>query len=182
MKNKHHSGFTLVETLVAISVLLLSVTGAFSAARNGIISATYSKDQVIAFYLAAEAVEEIRNIRDTNGLNPSHPGWLTGIAAQASDPCYFGKVCTIDIVNTDVNGNPTIATCSGGSGTCPVLKLDPTYGFYGYSAGWKDTIFNREIKLKQINADEVSILVSVIWKKGVVNRTFNIRENIFNWQ
>jgi prepilin-type N-terminal cleavage/methylation domain-containing protein len=178
--NNKQKGFTLVETLVAISILVMSITGAFTAAQNGISSAIYSKDQIIAFNLAAEGAEQIRNLRDENGIKGQN--WLTGIANSSGDPCYFGKVCTVDAVNTDVNGKPIMAACSGALGTCPVLKQDPTNGFYGYASGWTDTTFKREISLTSINSHEISILVRVSWSKGLVNRQFDIKENLFDWK
>ena len=52
MKKRLTKGFTLVETLVAISVLSLSIAGAFTAVQGGIQSSTVAKDQITAFYLA----------------------------------------------------------------------------------------------------------------------------------
>ena len=52
MKTK--KGFTIIESLVAISILTLAITGATSAIQAGISSYTFSKDQIIAFYLAQE--------------------------------------------------------------------------------------------------------------------------------
>lgn len=173
-------GFTLVETLVAIGILVTAVTGAFTAAQAGISSAIYSKDQIIAFNLAGEGVEQIRNLRDENGIKGQN--WMSGIAQNSSDPCYFGKVCTVDAVNTDANGRPIITTCSGALGTCPVLKQDPVNGFFGYASGWTDTAFKREITLTQVNDHEVSMLVRVSWSKGLNNRQFDVRENIFDWK
>jgi prepilin-type N-terminal cleavage/methylation domain-containing protein len=167
-------GFTIVESLVAISILVLAVTGAFTAAQKGISSATYSKNQVLAFYLAGEGVEQIRNIRDGNGL--SQRPWLTGISASQSDPCYFGNTCTVDTVNN------VIAVCSGGASGCPNLQQDPVDKFYGYHSGWTGTIFKRSISLTSINANEISILVTINWNQGSIIRTFQIRENILNWQ
>lgn len=162
----------MLETLVALSVLTVAIAGAFTAAQTGISSSTFSKNQVTAFYLGAEGVEQIRNIRDNNALQGQH--WLTGIALQASDPCYFGKVCTVDTLNN------TISTCSGG--VCPSIRHDSQNGFYGYEPSWDETSFVREVRLTQINSQEVSIVVTVKWSKGVLNRQFNIRENILNWQ
>ncbi|MEK7461476.1 MAG: prepilin-type N-terminal cleavage/methylation domain-containing protein, partial [Patescibacteria group bacterium] len=83
MKNK---GFTIIESLVAIAVLILAITGTASAIQTGISSYVFSKDQIIAFYLAQEGFEQIRNIRDENGL--LNQNWLAGISSNSSDPCY----------------------------------------------------------------------------------------------
>src|SRR3990167_6405247 len=172
MKNK---GFTIVESLVAIVILVLAITGTISAIQTGISSYIFSKDQIIAFYLAQEGFEQIRNIRDENGLQGQN--WLTGISANSSDPCFFGNACTVD----PVNSNATII-CSGGPGNCPLIKQDVTTGFFGYNSLWVDTVFRREIVLTQINANDISITVTVNWSKGTVNRQFKAKENLFNWQ
>ena len=172
MKNK---GFTIVESLVAIVILVLAITGTISAIQTGISSYIFSKDQIIAFYLAQEGFEQIRNIRDENGLRGQN--WLTGISENSGDPCYFGSACTVDPVNSN-----TAIKCLGGPGNCPVLKQDVSTGFFGYNALWIDTIFKREIVLTQINADEILITVTVDWSKGPVNRQFKAKQNLLNWQ
>lgn len=169
------TGFTLIETLVAITILLLAVVGTTTAVQTGISSFIFSKNQIIAFYLAQEGFEQIRNIRDENGLN--HRNWLTGISANSSDPCYFGSACIVDPVNSNV-----ATRCSSGPGNCPALRQNATTGFFGYDASWPATIFRREILLTQINSTEISILVTVNWSKGLVSRQFKARENILNWQ
>lgn len=175
MKNifsKRQKGFTLVETLVAITILLVAITGAYSAAQTGLSGATYSRDQVVAIYLAQEGVEQIRNMRDENGI--AGRNWLTGIAQNNGDPCYFGSSCTVDTVAN------TLASC--GSGTCPTVRTDTTNGFYGSNPAWTPTPFTRSITLTQISSDEVQIVVTISWSKGLSNRSFRVRENIMNWQ
>ena len=169
-----NNGFTIVESLVAITILVLVITGAASAIQVGTSSYIFSKNQVIAFYLAQEGFEQIRNMRDENGLK--NQNWLTGISAISSDPCYFGNACIVDPVNSNV---PT--RCSA-PGSCPLLRQDVTTGLFGYNLAWPVTIFRREIILTQINADEISVVVTIDWSKGLVNRQFKARENLLNWQ
>src|SRR3989344_5362838 len=153
----NHRGFTLIETLVAISILTITVSGAYTAAQTGISSATFSKDQMIAFYLGQEAVEQLRNIRDENALNCRN--WLSGIAADSSDPCYFGKVCIVDVVDN------VVTACSLGAGTCPILRKDSSTGFYGYNSLWTATPYRREVTVKSINENEIAIEATVSWSK-----------------
>ena len=170
-----NKGFTIIESLVAIAILVAVITGATSAVQSSISSYIFSKDQIVAFYLAQEGFEQVRNMRDENRLN--NRNWLTGIAANSSDPCYFGNACTVDPVVSAVPSR-----CTGGIGNCPVLRQDSTTGFYGYNAAWPVTIFRREIILSSLNSEEVAITVTVNWSKGSVNRQFKARDNLLNWQ
>lgn len=174
-KMKKEKGFTIIESLVAISVMVAAVIGSMSAVQTGISSYIYSKDQVTAFYLAQEGFEQIRNIRDENRLN--NVNWLTGISLNQSDPCYFGQVCAVSPVESLV---PT--RCNGGVGTCPYLRQDSVTGFFGYNVGWTQTVFRREIQLASVNSDEIAVTVVVDWSKGLLTRQFKARENLLNWQ
>jgi prepilin-type N-terminal cleavage/methylation domain-containing protein len=170
-KKTNQKGFTLVETLVAISILVLAVTGAFSAAHNGMMSSLYSKDQITAFYLAQEAIEQIRNMRDSNGLVPT--GWMNGIA-NVGDPCELNTTCYVDALSSSA----PLVRCSG---VCPNLLMN-TNGFYSYDSG-SATKFRRQVTITAINANEIVVAVSVYWSKGIlVDKVFTAREHLFNWQ
>ena len=172
MKNK---GFTIIETLVAISILVTAIVGTSTAVQGAISSYTHSKDQIIAFYLAQEGFEQIRNLRDESRLK--NRNWLTGIAENSSDACYFGKVCIVSPVDTQAP-----VSCSGGAGSCPYLRQEAATGFFGYTSTWNVTPFRREITLTSIEADkEIMVTVTVNWSKGVVSRQFKAKESLLNW-
>ncbi len=166
-------GFTVVETLVAIGILVAVITGAMSAVQTGLSSYAFAKNQIIAFYLAQESFEQIRNIRDENSLRSRN--WLTNIAASNTDPCYLANPCYVDTLLP----NPVPVSCGG---TCPLVKQNPINGFYGYTAGWTDTIFRRKIVITRINSHEVRVTVTVDWSKGVISRKFSASELLLDWQ
>jgi len=177
--NKNNEGFTIVETLVAISILSLSVAGAFTAVQGGIKSSTVAKDQITAFYLAQEGMEFIKNVRDENALHSvsgQSTGWLDDLSSVSSDPCFFGKICRID------SYLKTIATCSGGFGTCPNIKKDSSTGLFGYTPSWPDTVFKREIQFQQIGTDEVFVIMRISWTNRGMCKFFQASETLFNRQ
>ena len=128
-------------------------------------SAVFAKDQIVAFYLAQEAVEYIRNKRDENNINSDN--WLTGLS-----DCIDENICTVDIQDS------TISLCP--SGVCPVLKYDDSDGFYNYSSG-DNSNFTRSINIETFNVKEVAIKATLSWKTGVINKTFTVKEHIFDW-
>lgn len=167
------SGFTIIESLVAISILVVAIVGTSSAVQSAISSYIYSKDQIIAFYLAQEGFEQIRNFRDENRLKNRH--WLYGVAQNSDDPCYFGNACIVDPVNTIAPSR-----CPG-VGSCPYLRQDSSQGFFGYTGSWGLTPFRREITLVSISPTEITVIVTISWTKGIVERQFKARENLLNW-
>src|SRR5690349_5431770 len=78
-KINKNEGFTLIETLIAISVLMMAFTGPVAIATKALVAAIYSKNEIVAIYLAEEGIEVIRNMRDNNVL--SNQSWTTGFGA-----------------------------------------------------------------------------------------------------
>jgi Tfp pilus assembly protein PilV len=60
-KNKNQKGFTIVETLVAVTILMISIAGPLTVANKGLLAAINAKDQMIASYLAQDAMEYVKN-------------------------------------------------------------------------------------------------------------------------
>lgn len=160
------AGFTLIETFVAISVLLLSLSGPLSLAASSLQSAYYARDQITAFYLAQEGVEYIRAKRDQNYLVSPANAWLTGISDCVD------AVCNVDFPNF------THAVCT--SGSCPALKYNASTGLFTASSG-NDSPFRREVTIQTVSADEVSVRVRIFWMSQNIQRSFEIRENLLNW-
>ena len=74
------SGFTLIETLVAISLLAVAIVAPMSLTTQSLSSAYYARDQMTAFHLAQEAIESVRSVRDENIL-ANEADLLAGIPA-----------------------------------------------------------------------------------------------------
>lgn len=177
------AGFTVLESIVAILVLSLAISGAFAAVRQGLHQSTISKEEIRAFYLAQEAVEIVRNKRDTNQLafiNDGTTNWLTGITSNIADDCYFGKVCSIDSSSYNFVSLGS-AYCGNSWNSCQNLKQNQTDFRYGYNIAWANTNFKREVMFESINAHEVAMIVRVTWTKGLLTKEFKIKTHLFNW-
>ncbi len=179
---KYSKGFTLVESLVAVGILSLSIAATFTAVQAGLKTSIAAKDQITAFYLAQEALEYVKNVRDENALhtlNGTATNWLSGLSSVAGDPCYFGKICRVDVSQT-----PSAVECTGGTGTCPNLNRDSASGLYGYSSGgtWSATNFNREIQLTSVSADSITVTIRMRLVSGGTNKTFTVTGSVFNRQ
>ncbi len=179
------SGFTLIEALVAISVLLVSIVGPMSIAQSGIQNSIFAKDQITAFYIAQEGVEIIRAIRDENALN-DRP-WLTGIpintggvgadcARPAAPPVPAG--CGIDIENLN------FIDCAGAA--CNIfydengLTPGSQRGIYGHDSNDAQTIFTRSIHITNVGAGEVTIDTTVTWLSRGATRNITVQSRMFD--
>jgi type II secretory pathway pseudopilin PulG len=164
---KYTHAFTLLETLVAISVLLMSLMGPFAIAQQSLRSAYYARDQVTAFYLAQEGIEFVRAVRDQNYLQGAD--WLTGIEAVCTN-----VPCTVDYTNF------TYAVCP--QGVCPPVRVSATGGLFNHESG-EVSAFTRTVTLTQspTNPDQVIVSVTLSWRSAGVSRTFTLEERLFDW-
>ncbi len=165
----NRGGFTLVETLVAISILLLVVIGPITVAQRGIKSAYYANEQVTAVFLAQEAVEAIRELRDTNALGIYGGGaggtwdWKASLKSSVSDCFDSNDGCAFD----PESGN--FESCDSNNG-CQ-LYVNRETGEYSYSnaEGFVDSGYTRKVYLNDTAVTgAVSVTVEVDWD----SRTF----------
>lgn len=164
-------GFTLVETLVAISILMVSIVGPMYSVFQAVQTTYIARDQLIATSLAQEGVEYIRNTRDSNYLyNLGHPSgmvnWMNGLA-----PCTGGNTCMVDATNTQA---PT--TCAA---SCLPLVVSAT-NLYAYGSG-TTTRFTRSVNINTVSANEVVVLVTVSWINARVPYSVVVTEHLYNW-
>src|SRR3989344_4562639 len=67
-------GFTLIETLVAVSFLIFAITAPLPLVSKSLSSALYARDQVTAYNLAQEGIEVVRAVRDGHILQNALSG------------------------------------------------------------------------------------------------------------
>lgn len=180
-------GFTLVETLVAISIFTMSVITLIVILSQGITNINYAKQKVIAEYLAQEGIEYIKNIRDTNVISATTTsvGW-TAFKAQMStcfsiDGCYFDDNDLLEGGSSATVKNIGINACPPGA--CPKLLYDlgnNSNGKYNYNYGLSSP-FSRTITMIPNGNDEVEVKSVVSWTQGSGLHSISFSNSLFNW-
>lgn len=74
---KNRTGFSLIETIIAISVIGVVIATAAQLTQSSLKMGRSTMNQFIAFHLAEEGLEIVRNIRDSNWLQ--NTSWRTGL-------------------------------------------------------------------------------------------------------
>lgn len=171
------SGFTIVETLVAITILMIAVSGPLVIATKSLNSARISKNQMIASYLAQESMEMVKNVRDGNMSEGSN--WLDGLGAGELTPkCYDqSHVCDINGIDLTLSGDVEVSECPLSPGVlgCPIYFNQGT-GYSHKTTGVK-TAFSRHFYLADIagsNPPERLVHVVVDWMEGTVSYQVHI--------
>jgi prepilin-type N-terminal cleavage/methylation domain-containing protein len=176
-KEKHSRGFTLVETLVAITILLVAIVGPMTIAARGLQTAFFAREQITAFSLAQEGVELVRAMRDASALRGEN--WLTNIPPAV---CNSTGGCGLDSRGTTLFlcGAPTATNCRL---TYDTGSLSNRRGFYSYATGNPQTIYTRRIFVNEtVFGKEAEVTVTVSWQSGLFAgiKTVTIQSRIFN--
>lgn len=169
-------GFTLIETLIAVLLLATAIAGPLTIASKGLSAALIARDQMVAFYLAQDAVEYVRFVRDSNKL--AGDPWLSGLSlCETTDGCILDPALGVD----------GIEACSGACS--PIQKYEDGNGnvYFTYTLGdVAPQQFVRTVKLSAPTTGETTeqvLTVTVSWRaQSGITRSIEVRENIYDWQ
>lgn len=144
MTNKNYRGFSFIEVMLAVFLIVVGMLAAMALLTSGLRESMDSRNQIIAGLLAQEGVEAVRNIRDRN--------WMQG---EASFQGINAGTCTVQVPGGQAE--PGL--------TCPaadtVLKLTNLY--YNHAAEpFPITRFSRQVVIQGAGTDR-TVTSMVIW-------------------
>lgn len=198
--NKTHSGFTLIETLIAILILMTTVVAILSLISSIIFSTRNQIRETTAKYLIQEGVEYIRNNRDS-ALN-SGASWTDFSTSGSSCPpvgvntvslcecIYVSGVpgsCSVDPIFDEARACPSTGCpnlilaenagrtifCTAGGANCP-----------GFFSNFKETTYVRSVRMEvnPMNPDELFADITVSWSDlGGIEKTKTLKTSFLNW-
>ena len=183
-------GFTLIETMVAITILTFAVSGPLFTASRAIVAAQTARDQLTALYLAQEGIEYVRMMRDNEYLTAYHTPNNTDVSGTAwahflssitkcdakTDPT---QACTFDSIN-----GLSFTSCSTGSTGLRCTPLYMTGGMYRQRSegGQEPFIFTRSIQAVAISVNEEKIISTVSWSFHGTPYSVTVSDHLTSWK
>jgi prepilin-type N-terminal cleavage/methylation domain-containing protein len=193
-KHATQGGFTLIETMVAILILTTVLAVTMSNIQQSLQASNFARDQITAFYLAEEAMEHIRGIRDTNFKRAT--GWLTNMETACVGAPGSPKTCRVNpnvgtASTNDYAGGVTAcnpaqsAADNSGTGNCYLWYHDNGIkGYYDHvSAGSTSARYKRYVTMEKIGAgnSEIKVTVTVTWNSGRFSpQTYTLTSALYN--
>ncbi|MBU2082238.1 prepilin-type N-terminal cleavage/methylation domain-containing protein [Patescibacteria group bacterium] len=156
--DKNNRGLTLLETIVAVGLIVVGLVAALSLITTSLFYVSNIYDRLVAANLTAEGIEVVRNIRDNNWLQ--NRGWNSGLA----DGDY--QVAYNLMALSSYNGFPLLLEFNGP---------------YNYISG-TITPYVRKISITNISANEIKVVSMVTWKRRGVTYSSAAEDRLFNWK
>lgn len=185
-------GFTLIEAMIAVTILTLAVAGPLFTANRAIVAAVTARDQLTASYLAQEGIEYVRAMRDNaflaayqiGGANVSVAAWagfLTGGSSASITQCR-ATTCTLDPARAMGTGSGfSLQPCSGGSCT-PLYLANGIYTQQSGITGAVRTPFTRTIQAIDVSASDERIISTVSWSFHNIPYLVTVTDHLTPWQ
>ncbi len=153
-----NKGFTLIETLVAITILMISIVGPLTIAQKSFMAAITARDQVIASFLAQDMMEQLKNDRDNALLKGTFTDWTRNLSGLNSNPaCTGANSCSV-YINAD------------GTYTNNSTQNLSKFTRWAYLSNNVVSNVNHEVK----------VTVIVKWKVGTIDNFVKLENNFYD--
>ncbi|HUY05376.1 MAG TPA: prepilin-type N-terminal cleavage/methylation domain-containing protein [Candidatus Paceibacterota bacterium] len=187
-------GFTLIEAMIAITILTFAVAGPLSAASHALVATEVARDQLTASYLAQEGIEYLRAMRDDAYLagypsGSSAAAWtnfVSGSSAASITQCR-ATTCTLDPSRLMGTGSGlSLEQCSL-SGTpyaacAPLYISNNIYTEQSGLAGAVKTAFTRTVQATDISGTDEEIVSTVSWSFHGTPYAVTVTDHLTPWQ
>lgn len=168
---RKNTGFTLLELIVAIFIIITGLVAAGSLMTYSISAVIIGKSQIIATNLAQEGLEVVRNIRDNNWHCIADPDcsltggddWKDGL-----DGCSAG--CRV------IHSSTSLLPLAGN----PVLDINAE-GYYQYTLG-DPTRFKRKITITDMPGDEIKVVSKVTFIERTKSYSVSAEDRLYDWK
>ena len=172
--------FSLLETVVVLFIVAVGLVAIMNLTVDSLKAQTQNRDTLIAYQLAQEGIELVRNVRDTNFLANSTTtpvAWNRYIVGSSTgsnykvDFTHFQPILVNDITET------RLQTAS---------SSDANPGFYLYSTdpASPDSPFSRMITITaaDVAAPSSTVTSLVQWEDQGATHKYQLQTVFYNWQ
>ncbi|MBN1494453.1 hypothetical protein JW911_01800 [Candidatus Peregrinibacteria bacterium] len=200
--------FSLPEVIIAVSMIALIIITSTNLLVSSIRANRTNINQIIAYNLAEEAIEGLRNIRDGNWLNnqpwtsPAEPQKQIFGSSFAEDGFYiierqhnffpaascdspgYDNLNKISVVQNHAPWKLTKINSIEDMSKNLYLKEDGDIFIYSHEALISESGFSRWLEIINLNEEKTKIAVKAVvqWKDGSVAKTVEISTILTDWK
>lgn len=202
------SGFTLIETIVAVMILSYAILGPFALTAHSLRVSREARQQLAATYLAQEAIEVAQSVRSNNSADDTtltRDAWMDGIFSNCQSGCVVNAMAEPSVATDNIwlkstppdsaaSSQLPLMACVGACDTEPIVYNTSPGLYFAQSSsappvGWTDSGYTRVLVVSApfdptpgTPVREVVLTATVTYRGyGNVLRTVMISETLYNW-
>jgi Tfp pilus assembly protein PilV len=198
MLKTNQKGQSLIEMLVALFILVAALTATIVLIVTSINAGRESINKLIGTSLAREGIEVVRNIRDSNWIDPSGSGWDEGLdgANSTAIPKIDGvnpislNFAENDFTRIKLYNNQYLQDTTAGTDTQfyrllyinPICQNDdnpPIEEIVSKESGDDCTSFGNSTDYSKVG---IRIISEVRWPSSDSSHKVIIEDRLYNWQ
>jgi hypothetical protein len=174
--SRSRSGQTLVEALIALSILTMGFIGIISLLTKSFQLNRTTADDTQATYLAAEGIEITKNLIDHDVYEQ-----LGGDPSYSWGSCFSttGYYYPVDYQTTDCKSLSENTPSS--KPNTPLYFNSKTHSYTVNSFEATPTDFVRNILVTNLG-NEIDVQSTVTWTSGLLSNTITLEDHFYNYQ
>ena len=159
------SGFSILEIVVAFSIITIGLVGVLSLTTQNVQVEYINKNNLIASQLAQEGLELVRNIRDNNWLSGNN--WDDGITPGAYILDYTGFINSV-----------------AGIEEARLQQRDDVgeEDYYWHQAGDPNSLFSRLITITQTSPELLNVSSLIQWEDRGQTYQYVADTVLYDWR
>jgi len=171
---KKQKAFTLVEVLIAVSILTIGILSGFILITKVLYNTAVIQDRLTASFLAQEGIELVRQVRDSNFLKI-----MDGESVEWNNRLADGSY----IIESKAESGQSVTLVPIDPGEAPNFFYDNDTRIYNYNTTGEPTTFNREIRIEtnENHNDEIRVESIMKWTTKRIDFTLTVEDHLFNW-
>ena len=151
---KLNRAFTIIESLVAISILMIAITGPLTVANRGYTAALDAKYEAAGLNYAQEALEYISNVKDNHIWGNWVPDTDFSVVSESYKLCDHDHPCNFQSIAPN-----------------EISSMSPAAVFT-----------SRQYYFVVENINTVTAVVTVVYSLGGVDHTISINQALTNYE
>jgi len=171
-QRKKEKGLILLEAIIAVGVLTTMFAATMALFSNSVVGVRLSSDQLIATYLAQDAMEMVIAKQQFN-IDNFFP-WLTNI-----NNC-IGQTCAMDYFFTETDVSIEPLTCANPLTNGCKLYFDGAVYTSTDPGGAAETQYTRTAEITVIG-HEAHVRVDVSWPNGEDTMVFTLHHTLYEY-
>lgn len=186
--NKNQEGLSLIETMVALGVMVVGLLGGLMLATYALSYVKESRNRMIASNLVQEGIEVVRSQRDSNWLE-AETDWLFAIPESNKGVIKFNSSQGMFLGQADDNVGDFNPEDLETIKNFPVVRIfddSSASGIFRFIENPPDSAifsgFYRVITTKPIGDDKLLVVCYVGWERRGKIKLVQAEEHLYNWR